>query len=175
MLGPAFTEIGIKPLAFGYLCAALGLVLISFIACSIEFSSRAAGGLLQETQRWSIVPGWTFYVAILSLIFVLPLLGLVGVPVAAAFLKRRLLTPRNIAVFVLVLWLVLTILGWALPGNEWQRTHRLESFMMGAKDLLPGILFIALPFMFAIHSRSRAYRLRWHDASEWERGANKAK
>lgn len=159
VLGPVFTAVGIKPLAFAYLCAACGLVVMSFVSCYVEFSGREADGIVQEAQRWSIVPDWTFYMSILSLTYVLPLLGLVGVPVAASFLKRGRLTPKTIVVCALVLWLVLTVLGWAFPGNEWHSTHRLESFMTGLKDLLPLIFFIAMPFMIAIYRCSRPYRL----------------
>ncbi|WP_332878072.1 hypothetical protein [Massilia sp. S19_KUP03_FR1] len=165
MLGEAFSQIGDKPLVLAYSCVAVGLVGMSFVGSYIEFSGRVANGLLHETQRWSIVPGWMIYTTMLSLVFVLPLLGLVGVPVAASLLTRGLLTPLNIAVRVLFLWSALTIFGWILPGNEWHRTHRLESFMMGLKNLLPGIIFIALPFMFAIYRGTRAFRLGRRDAS----------
>ncbi|TFW27322.1 hypothetical protein [Massilia horti] len=160
MLGPIFTVVGIKPLAFAYLCAACGLVAMSFVSSYAEFSGRETDGILQEAQRWSIVPHWTFHLTILSLIHVLPLLGLVGVPVAASFLKRGRLTLKNIVACALVLWLVLTILGWAFPGNEWHSTHRLESFLTGLKDLLPLIFFIAMPFMLAIYGCSPPDRLR---------------
>lgn len=160
MLGRAFSEIGIKPLAYAYLWAAIGLALMSFAGSYFEFSGRVASGILPETQRWSIVPGWSIYIAVLSLIFVLPLLGLVGVPLAAALLKRGHLTPLKIASCVLVVSLTLTVLGSAFPGNEWHRTHRFESFVMGLKGILPGMIFIALPFMLAIYLTSRQYRLR---------------
>jgi hypothetical protein len=157
--------IGIKPLAFAYLYAGVGLVGMNFVGCYMDFSKRVASGMLTESQRWSVVPGWAIYSTILLLVVVLPLLGLVGVPVTATFLKRALLTPRNIAVCTLVVWLALTSVGWAFPGNEWHRAHRLESFMMWLKNLLPGILFIALPFMLAIYKGSRSYRLQSRDAS----------
>lgn len=165
MLGEAFTDIGDKPLVLAYACVAVGLVGMSFVGCYVEFSGRVASGLLRETQRWSIVPGWTIYALMMWLVFVLPLLGLFGVPVVASLLTRGLLTPRNIAIRVLVLWLALTLIGWALPGNEWHRTHRLESFMMGLKDLLPGIFFVVIPFMFAIYRWTQAYRLVRREAS----------
>lgn len=165
MLGEAFTDIGDKPLVLAYAWVAVGLVGMSFVGCYMEFSGRVASGLLRETQRWSIVPGWTIYATMMWLVFVLPLLGLIGVPAVASLLTRGLLTPRAIAVRVLALWLALTIVGWALPDNEWHRTHRLESFMMGAKELLPGMFFIVVPFIVAIYRWTDAYRLVRRDAS----------
>lgn len=158
MLGADFPVIGFKPLALAYLYAGIGLVGTNFVGCYMDFSNRVADGLLSEHQRWSIVPGWTIYATILLLVVVLPFLVLVGVPVMAASLKRALLTPKNIVLGTLVLWLALTSLGWVALDNAWHRTHRLESFMMWLKDLLPGILFIAVPFMLAIYRGSRIYR-----------------
>lgn len=165
MLGADFPVIGFKPLALAYLYAGIGLVSINFVGCYMDFSNRVADGLLSEHQRWAIVPGWTIYSTILLLVVVLPFLGLVGVPVMATFLTRALLTPKTIVLGTLVVWLALTSLGWVFLGNEWHRTHRLESFMLCLKNLLPGILFIVLPFMLAIYRGSRNYRLQWRDAS----------
>lgn len=155
-----FAAIGIKPLAWAYPSAGLGLLVMNFVGCHIDFSNRVASGILSESQRWSIVPGWTVYSTILLLVIVLPLLAFVAVPVVAIVLKRALLTPTNIAVSALVVWLALSSLGWAFPGNEWHRTHRLASFLMWLKDLLPGILCIVLPFMLAIYKSTRSYRLQ---------------
>jgi hypothetical protein len=158
-LGSEFAAIGSKPLALAYLYAGIGLTGMNFVGCDMDFSGRAASGILAESQRWSVVPGWTLYVTILALVIVLPLLGVVGVAVAASVLKRGLLTPRNIAVFTLAVWLALSSFGWLLPTNEWHRAHRFGSFLMWLKNLLPGTLFIALPFMLAIYQGSRSYRL----------------
>ena len=165
-LGPKYAPIGSKPLALAYLYAGIGLVTMAFGASYSEFSDRVAGGLLPEAQRWSIVPGWTIYMTVLSLVLVLPLLGLIAVPVGASLLKRARLTLRNIGFCALVAWLALASLFWALPGNEWQRTHRLESFLTSSKGLLPGIFLVALPFMLGIYNGARSYRLRAHDQQE---------
>jgi len=165
-LGSDFAAIGSKPLALGYLYAGIGLTGVNFVACYMDFSSRVASGILAESQRWSVVPGWTLYSTILTLVIVLPLLGVVGVPVVASVLKRALLTPGNIAIFTLTVWLALSGLGWCFPGNEWHRAHRLESFLMWLQNLLPGTLFIALPFMLAIYHGSRSYRLRAMDGQK---------
>jgi hypothetical protein len=158
VLGADFAKIGFRPLAFAYLCAGIGYVGSNFVSCYLDFSNRVAEGLLSEHQRWSIVPGWTMYATILLLVIALPLLGLVGVPVMAIVLKRALLTPKNIALCVLAIWLALSALGFILPGNEWHRTHPLESFAMSLKELLPAVLFIALPFMVAVYWGARSYR-----------------
>lgn len=165
-LGPKCAAIGSKPLAFAYLYAGIGLVAMVFAGSYGQFSGSVAAGMLPEAQRWSIVPGWTIYMTVLSLVPVLPLLGLIAVPVAASLLKRACLTLRNIGLCALVAWLALVILLWSLPGNEWERTHRLESFLTSLESLLPGILFVALPFMLGIYNGTRSYRLGSHDRQE---------
>lgn len=165
ILSSDFATIGFRPLALAYLCAGIGYVGINFVGCYLDFSNRVAEGLLSEHQRWSVVPGWTMYATVLLLVIVLPLLALVGVPVTAIVLKRALLTPKNIAVCTLVVLLALSSLGFFFPGNEWHRTHRLESFVMWLKTLLPAILFVALPFMLTVYKVARPYRLQSRDAS----------
>jgi hypothetical protein len=158
LLGNAFARVGFTPLAVAYACAALGLLIVTFTTSYSEFSHRVSSGGLQESQRWSIVPGWTIAVAIIYLVCVLPLLGIVGVPLTALLLRLRKLTYASIAVTAVTLWLALAFLGWAFPINEWQRTHRLASFTMYLMDLLPSIALIAVPFLLGIHVASRSAR-----------------
>lgn len=158
LLGNAFAGVGFAPLAVAYACAALGLLLVNFGTSYVEFSSRASAGLLQEAQRWSIVPGWTIYSAMISLIYVLPLLAIVAVPLAALLLRARKLKYLNIAIAAVTLWLGLAVLAWFSPINEWQRTHRIASFVGLLRELLPGIVLVAVPFFLGVHGLTRSAR-----------------
>jgi hypothetical protein len=158
ILGSTYSHIGIRPYIAGYVASLIGLMLLSFTSSYLEFSGRAAAGILNESQRWTIVPGWTIYIGVLSLIFVLPLLGLIGVPVSAFLLKRRLLNFRNIALILALLWLTLTCQSWAFPSNEWHRTHRLLSFTSTLTSLIPGIALVAFPFLLGIYGTAHRYR-----------------
>ena len=157
-LGHAFPGVGFTPLLVAYACAALGLLVVNFTWSYLEFSERVTNGLLSEAQRWPIVAGWTLYTAVLSLIVVLPLLGIVGVPLSALLIRMRRLTYLNIAMTIMALWLALTLMAWGYPSNEWDRTHRLESLITWLKTLLPGIALIAGPFLLGIHQASRSSR-----------------
>lgn len=158
VLGQTFRHIGFKPLLAAYALAALGLLVVTFVSSWFEFSARVTDGLLQETQRWSIVPGWMVYGTVISLLFVLPLLGLVGVPVAALLLKLRRLSFRSIGVVVLASWLALALGAWFIPTNDWDRDHRLESLTLWLTELAPGVALVALPFLLGVYLASRAYR-----------------
>jgi hypothetical protein len=158
LLAKTFGAIGYKPLAVGYSFAALGLVITNFASAYLEFNSRVSKNVLSEAQRWSAVPGWTVYLTVLSLIFALPLIGLLGVPVSAILLRLRRLTYANIAALVLVFWCGLALIAWALPTNEWHRTHCLESLMLWVTEIAPSALLVALPFLVGIYFTSRSFR-----------------
>lgn len=157
-LGHAFPGVGFTPLLVAYVCAALGLLVVNFTWSYLEFSERVTNGLLLEAQRWPIVSGWTIYTAMLSLIVVLPLLGIVGVPLSALLIRMHRLTYPNIAMTIMALWLALTTMAWGYPSNEWDRTHRLESLITWLKILLPAIALIAGPFLLGIHQALRSSR-----------------
>lgn len=158
VLGQTFRHIGFKPLLAAYALAALGLLTVNFATAHIEFSSRVADKLLQEAQRWSLVPGWTVYGAVISLLFVLPLLGLVAVPVSALLLRLRRLSLTTIGIAVLASWLTLVLIAWSIPSDDWDRDHRLESLTLWLTELAPGVVLVALPFLLGVYLASRFYR-----------------
>lgn len=158
VLANKFKGIGFKPLATGYAFSAIGSLVANFGSSYLEFSARVSKDVLPEAQRWSIVPGWTIYITVLSLILVLPLVGLVGVPVSALLLKLRRLSYKSIVVLVIVTWLALALAAWTFLSNEWDRTHRLDSLTMWLTELAPNVAFIALPFLLGVYYASRSYR-----------------
>ena len=155
LLGGSYPQIGVGPLVIAYVCALIGLAVVNFVFAYTEFNARVASGALADKQRWSIVSGWTIYTGVLSLAFVLPMLGLLGTPIAALLLRWHRLSYRNIVIIVLTLWLSLTVISWVFSGNEWQQTHRLESFVTLLGDSLPGVLLVAAPFFMSLRLATR--------------------
>lgn len=155
ILGQTFHSVGFKPLAFGYLLAAGGLFIYNLISSYFEFSARVSTQMLSEADRWSTVPGWTVYITVLSLIFVLPLLGLLAAPLSAALLRFRRFSVLSIFVFVAGSWLLVALVGWLTPSNQWHETHRLESLRVWLMDLLPGFVCVGLPFLLGIYKTLR--------------------
>jgi hypothetical protein len=158
LLGKARSVVGYKPLALAYLLAAIGLLLVNFGSSYLEFSSRVASNALAEDKRWSTVLGWTVYTFVLSLVAVLPLLGLLGVPAAALLVRTRRLSVSAIACGLLGMWFVLSGLAWAFPSNEWHRTHRMESLLSFLSSFALPIAFVGLPFLGGIYAGSSRYR-----------------
>lgn len=157
-LGKSRPGVGAKPLALGYAAATLGLAIGSLVSSYAEFSERARLGLLGELQRWEVVPGWTIYNMVISLVFVLPLLAFVCAPACASLLRRRRLSVPTILASATALWLAVATVFWAIPTNHWERTHRLEHFQRLLGEFSYGIVLIVLPFMFSVHAATRTYR-----------------
>jgi hypothetical protein len=111
ILGNAFARVGFLPLAIGYASAAVALLLINLVDNYFEFSRRVAIGHLEETHRWSTLPGWTIYTALLSLITVLPLLAIVGMPLSAVLLRTRKMTIIIVALIALPILLLVPDVG----------------------------------------------------------------
>jgi hypothetical protein len=155
VLGKAFATVGFKPLVAGCACAAIGLLIVNFSSAYADFSARVARGLLEEGQRWALVPGWTLYTSVLSLILVIPLMAL-GAPYAALLIRLRKLNFVVVALSLLGLWLALSLVLWAMPFNEWHRTHRAESLIRWLREFLPGILLVAVPFLLGIYGVFRS-------------------
>ena len=143
LLGDDFARVGFTPLAAGYACATLGLLVVAFTMAYSDLSNPAA------------MLGGTIYMATVFLVFVLPLLAIVGVPLAAVLLRMRKLTYASIAIAALTLWLAAAVLAWVYSiNNEWHRTHLLESFTTLLMEFLPGIALIGVPFMLGIRAVS---------------------
>lgn len=157
VLGPTYRRIGFKPLVAAYALAAVGLLALNFVLSHMEFSARVVDNLLPEARRWATVPGWTLYTSMLSLVVVLPLLGLVGVPVAALLLRARRLSVKTMGLAVVASWLTLVLVAWSIPSDDWDRGHRLESLMMWLAELAPGVVLVAFPFLLGVYFASRAY------------------
>jgi hypothetical protein len=155
VLGRASTQFGYKPLAAGYLFAAAALLSMNLSFSYFEFSSRVASGALSEAERWKHVPGWSLYVSVISLLFILPMLGLIATPVSALLLRRGALSIKAISAVVVSAWLLVSVCIWLSPSNEWHRTHRLESLLNSLSAIGVGFLFVAVPFSLGIYAASR--------------------
>lgn len=150
VLGRRFRPAGFAPLAAGYSFAGLGLILATFTWSYIEFTSRVAAGGLVESQRWTIVPSWSLYFSILLLTIALPILGLLAVPASAWLVRKNCLQYSTMAVSIGAVWAALSLFIWSLPGNEWHRTHRLQSLGMSLSIAGISVVTVGLPFIFGI-------------------------
>ena len=155
ILGDRYRDVGVMPFGLAYFVAFSGLVVINLWVAYGEYSSRVLKGLLQETERWSHVRGWTLYLVVLWLPVFLLMLALVGVPLAAKLIKVNQFTLRNIAIRIVVFWVGFTVVFWgfitAVNGLRDPESPGLFSILMG---VLPSVAFIAAPFLLTIYLAS---------------------
>ena len=158
VLGRAFQFVGFTPLVAGYLLAAIGLLVLHLGTAYFQFNADVAKGILPEARRWSTVSEGTIYSIVLSLAGVLPLVGLVGVPLSALLLKLRRLSLITISMSVVATWLTLVLFAWSFPINEWHRINRLESLTVLLAEMAPRAALVTLPFLLGMYHASRSYR-----------------
>lgn len=161
VLGTRFAKVGFIPLFLGYGLAAVGLLLANLTSSYLEFNSRVSANALSEAQRWTTIPGWTFYLTVLSLVFVLPMLGLFAAPVCAWLLRRNCFTYGSMSIALIGTWLALALLAWSFPSNEWHRTHRFESLLSFLSSFGLSIASVGLPFLLGIYLATR-----WRPSAE---------
>ncbi|MEJ2107577.1 MAG: hypothetical protein P8X48_09670 [Acidiferrobacteraceae bacterium] len=158
VMGSSFQEFGVRPLAAGYGASFLGLALLCFWSSYSEFSSRVDQGLLEEASRWSTVPGWTIYLAILSLLIVLPVLGFIAVPACAALLKKGWFNSKSISGLLVGSWSIPAIAVALLPSNLWEQGNPWQAMIEVLSESIAGVLLVGLPFFSAILITARITR-----------------
>ncbi len=69
LLGKRFSDLGGMPLVVAYGAAIAGLAMLCFVSSYLDFSDRVSRGVFSEPQRWSVVPGRTLYLVLLTSCF----------------------------------------------------------------------------------------------------------
>jgi hypothetical protein len=147
ILGEAFVQVGFRPLALAHLAAGLGLILSVFLWSYSEFSKRVSEGLLEESARWTTLLGWTVYGSVLSLILVVPLVGLVGVPLFAALARFNKLSVLSGSLALVSVWLTLSLAFGFSGQNEWHQADRIRAVLMYLGTMIQGVALIGVPFV----------------------------
>ena len=86
-----------------YAIAGIGLAFFCFDSAYQNFSIQNAMGWLDEGQRWNIVPNWTGFLFLISLVLTLPALALILTPIVATFIMIRRMNLLSVTVTVAAL------------------------------------------------------------------------
>ena len=151
ILGSKFVAVGYAPLLFGYIASLAGLFLMALGTSYTEFTHRVEAGFLEEGLRWTTIFGWSMSFSLLSLLTVLPTLGVLVTPVVGYYVRTKKFTPYFICRVVLLTWIALAIATWTFPSNLWHMTHRLESLQMALTRNALAVSMVGLPFLLAIY------------------------
>ena len=102
------------PLAIGFAVSMLCVAFLTYVESAANFSWLIEHGRYTEFQWSDYMPGRITTQAILNLTFVLPALSFAVIPMTVKLVKARGLTLRVIGLRVLIGWLSLCVIGWAV-------------------------------------------------------------
>ena len=155
VLGPAYRVYGPKPLAVAYAVAVCGHALLNFYFSNQEFTARVSRNVLEEASRWSIVPGWTLYMSVLTLLLLLPLLVVLSA-LAAALLRSRKYSYRVVATISLGFVVLAGVGVWWFSSGSWMLIDHLALLAATLGAAAFAVALTVLPFLAAIGHFARA-------------------
>jgi hypothetical protein len=118
------------PLAIGYCISIFGLTVLSYVNGDATFTDLIQQGYYTEAERSLYLPRRVFGSAILSLVFALPAISFIVVPLTVRLIRQGRLTLKWIALYALVSWLLLSLLGLLLSARTMADPFGL-TFMLG--------------------------------------------
>src|SRR5436305_1158834 len=134
------------PLFAGFAGSMAGLALLTCIECYADFTSLVQQGYYTEAQRAVYLPGRVVGQAIVELVFLLPALSFVVVPLTTMLIRRGRLTFKGIGLLAIVGWFALSLVGWIFNLTTIITPYSLPSFL--ASTVIPVLLY-ALPIPIA--------------------------
>ena len=99
------------PLLAGFAVSMAGLALYTYIECYADFTSLVQQGYYTEAERAVYLPRRAVGQAIVELVFVLPAISFVVVPLTTSLIRRGRLTFRGIGLRAVIGWFALSLVG----------------------------------------------------------------
>lgn len=134
------------PLALGYGISMLALAILSYVNGDATFTELIRQGYYTEAERPLYLPRRIVGSAILNLVFVLPAISFIVVPLTARLIRKNRLTLKWIARYALAGWLVLSLLGALLSAGTMVDPFNLV-YVMGYTATPVAIYGLPIPFM----------------------------
>jgi len=132
------------PLLVGFAVSMAGLALLTYIESYADFTSLVQQGYYTEAQRAIYLPGRLVGQAILQLVFVLPAMSFVVVPLTTWLIRRSLLSFKRVGLLAVAGWLALAIFGWLIRLGSIAPPYSLTSFL--TSTAVPVLLYgLAIP------------------------------
>lgn len=138
--------IAFLPLIVGFAVSITGLALLTYIRCNTVFTSLVQEGYYTEAQRSLYLPGRVVGQAVVNLVFVLPAICFVIIPLTTRLIKKSRLTFKRIGLYTAVGWLALSLVGWLWNLMSIIPPYSLLSFL---KSTAAPILICGLPIPIA--------------------------
>ena len=133
------------PLLAGFAVSMIGLALVTYSECYADFTSLVQQGYYTEAERAMYLPRRVVGQAIVALVFLLPAISFLVVPLTTWLIRKDRLTFSRIGLLAVVGWLTLSILGWIVSSTI-TPPYSLLSLLEGT--IIPVLLY-ALPIPVA--------------------------
>ena len=134
------------PLLAGFAVSMLGLALLTYIECYADFTSLVQQGYYTEAERAVYLPRRVVGQAIVELVFLLPAISFVVVPLTTWLIRRGRLTFKGIGLLAIVGWFALSLVGWIFNLTTITPPYSFLSFL---ESTVIRVLLYALPIPVA--------------------------
>ena len=134
------------PLLAGFAVSMVGLAVLTYVECYADFTSLVQQGYYTEAERAVYLPRRVVGQAIVELVFLLPTISFVVVPLTTWLIRRGRLTFKGIGVLAIVGWFALSLLGWIVNLTTIIPPYSFPSFL---ESMVIPVLLYALPIPVA--------------------------
>lgn len=141
------------PLAVGYGISMLGLAVLSYVNSHATFTYLIQEGYYTEADRSLYLPRRIGGLAIVNLVFVLPAISFIVVPLTARLIKKSRLTLKLIALYTLAGWFSVSLLGWLVSARTFVDPFTLI-YVMGQAATPVVIYGLPIPLMALLFLRN---------------------
>ena len=144
------------PLFAGFLASMTAVAILSYIESHALFTYLIEQGYYTEAQRALYLPRRVAGHAIVQLIFLLPIIAFVVVPLTAWLIRADRLTLKAIGLFAVSGWVALLLLGWLLNLATSTPSYPMPTFL--TSTAIPVLLY-GLPIPLAAFLLLRSERI----------------
>jgi hypothetical protein len=128
------------------------LAVLSYIDGNATFTDLIEQGYYTEAERSLYLPRRVVGSAILTMVFVLPAISFIVVPLTARLIRKGRLTLKWIALYAIVSWLVLSLLGLLLSARTMVDPFALTAVM--GYTAIPVLIYgLPIPLMALLFLR----------------------
>lgn len=127
------------PLFAGFTVSMASVAVLTYLACYADFTSLVQEGFYTEAQRPLYLPARVVVQAIVELVFLLPTISFLVVPLTIWLIRRERLTFKGIGLFAIVGWVVLSLVGWIFSYTAVAPSYSLSSLLQSTA--IPVLLY----------------------------------
>lgn len=123
---------GYAPVLAGIVVSLLCLTLRTYAECYSDFTALIEQGYYTEAQRGIFLPGRFAAQEIVNILFVLPFICFLVIPITASMIIKDRLNLRSISIFAVFGWIAMSLVGWLFNLALIEPPYALSHFLRSA-------------------------------------------